>query len=259
MNPYYIAAGAVGGVFILDTTGAFARDGVTEAQSAGKAIAAAMNNLRERGAIAGVSYQVAPSNDAVATLINLRKAMVAKYGPIDNSGSPKSLITPLVAASELVEVMTAWLHAYNAGRATSPDFALASNVLNYASPCSSVASEDRTAIGEAACNLSSYRDQVSAMDNPKGVDALTVQTFSLVNALAAEMDGADFTTPGVRKTETAPQFSDIPGALAAAGAATAGFVAGVAGDAAGAIAGAIVGSPLFWAVGLGIVGYMVLR
>lgn len=84
-------------------------------------------------------------------------------------------------------------------------------------------------------------------------------------ALTTEMDNAGYLITGAPPPEKtlagsfAWAWDTAPERIAGWGEAAAGAVAGLAGDALGSIAGAIVGSPVFWAAGLGLVAWKVLR
>lgn len=256
MDPLVIS-GAVGtGVYLYDSR----RTGTSVVVTQGAGTVAAMAALRARGTVGGISFAVDPASSASSTYRNMQRASLVTHKPIGQSG-PQALLPSGMTSDQLTDIATAWLAAFDAGRKASPqNYSLTTEYkpLNQFSLCSMTPDADRSTIGVAACDLSAARDDLGAF-----VDDEDTQTiFSAVNRLAAEMDAADASAGGIVLTSEDQnwRWSDVPGAIEHAGAATADFVGNVAGTAIGGIAGAVVGSPLFWAVGLGAVVYfLVLR
>ncbi len=85
-----------------------------------------------------------------------------------------------------------------------------------------------------------------------------VRTDAIIYKLCNEMDDAGYLVTG--KPPPDPRIAD---GIAHAATVTVGTVAGgvgsIAGGAAGIVAGALLGSPLFWAAGLALAGWKVLR
>lgn len=280
-SPLVIGALAIGGVYLAQTEGVLrprvsTSSNTGERQFAGDAAKAAMDFLRARKAIAGVSFVVPASNSPLDTWKVMRDTMVAKFGKLGGELTGKSYPRGMTA-TQLADVCAAWISASDAGRAASTDAAV-----NYAlvdvkkSPgalglpltdnfCNAntqkITGVVLSPLGRAMCECRKWRNELVLLA-PFGfvTDDQIRETFDRSLKVAAEMEGADYVTSGVRVTELDISVADVAGGVAAAGAATGKWVAGIAGDAAGAIAGAIVGSPAVWALGLGALVYLkVLR
>lgn len=281
MNELVIVGGAIGGVWLLQNLKPASKP---QPETAGNAITAAMEKLLAQRPLAagtvtldggvtsdqqGISWTPEPArqHSASANYIAMRDAMVDAFGRV-----PGATVAPTgLNTGQLADIMTAWLAAYDAGRgANHQNFALTSAeakgtvstgggiVVGWAT-CATSSEDDRTSLGNAACALSAYRDYMAAM--PLAWDAsyqYTIETFRLVNALAAEMDGADFTQPGVRNEDQNWKWSDVPGALVYAGEESVKAVVDLAGRGASALAGYVLDSNLFWFAALGFAAYMVL-
>jgi len=271
VNELAVAGLAIGGVLLLSQGG-----GVVVGQVAGDASKAACDALRAAQPVAGVKWQVPSTNDPTGAFVQMKEAFVGAYGQLSGVAGvfPREMST-----AQLVLVIDAWLDAFKAGcnasTSASQNYNLSSNPgaawqkggcnTSYCATATWLgdSKDSLTPLGQAVCDLSSYRDTLAgaawAGANDSATSDQIVDTFHRVNALASEMSGADFSFPGTRESDKNWSLDDVMGGLAAAGTATASFVGGLAGDAAGAVAGAIVGSSLFWFVGLGFVGYLALR
>ena len=255
MNPV-IASGVVIGIIGFASTRS---PGAAHVAMAGDAIIAAMQSLQGK-MVAGVGFAVDSGASAITTYGNMRIALVAKYGAI--GGISGASLPAGLTGDQLKEIMTAWLAAYDAGRLKNvknfamriPSTGIGASVELPFTPCSSIDESDRTSLGSAACAMSSYRDNLVVWQSD---DDNTVEAFRLIARLAGEMEGADYVAGGLdlRNSDQGWKLGDVPGALEAAASAVEHTVT----DALGGVAGAIVGSGLFWLVGLGFVGYMVLR
>lgn len=264
--PLAIAGAVIGGLYLVTDSGLLTPGGpaVVQEEHAGTAITKAMQTLLASRPLAGVSWSqdAARPLSATANYGQMLNAMIGYFGQADGATrAPHG-----VSNDQLVEIATKWLAAYDAGRAADGrNFQFttseAADTL-FGTGCADTRSDQRTSLGNAACDLASYRDQVAAgaasvaFTDP---DEVTIEMFRRINALAAEMDGADYTVNGVRNSDQDWKYSDIPGGIVAAGEASLSFVEGLAGKAASTLGAAIVGSDLFWLGVIGFAGYFALR
>lgn len=273
MNELLIAGGVIGLVYYTGSQPIMDRN---DSDKAGHAITAAMQTLLGKRPLAGVSWSQDPGSplSATANYNQMRGALVGQYGQIATPLLSQPI--PRLTQAQLVEVATAWLAAYDRGRivdrqnfAFIPEeadasFASSGSALSAArNTCAETTSADRTSLGDAACDLASYRDYVKGGGADVTVlvveGTITLEMFRRINRLAVEMDGADYVNAGLRNSEQGWKWEDIPGGIGAAASASVSFVEDVAGKAASALGGAIVGSDLFWLAGLGFAAYLVLR
>ena len=247
------------------------KQGIIRGQFAGKGVVAAMNSLRNEGPIAGVSFAVAADNSPINTYKNMRDALVKAYGSTSSAAGP---VPTSITSWQLLSVGNAWMRAAAAAAAADPvNFSLVKNDGSLATDAELVALGAATVFGgvdavdifdtsplmsdfqKAMTDLDDYMDHVTLIVTPDKI----VGVFQRVLALAAAMEDADFKTAGTRASDDDSwSWSRVPGALKAAGEASAKAGAGIAGDAAGAVAGEVLGSGLFWAAALGFVAWKVV-
>lgn len=246
-----IAGGTVAGLVLLSQQ---------SGAHAGSTTITAMDYLRQQVPFGGLTWQVPPNNDPRDAYTAMKNALTALYGA-DGQGRAGQ---PGMLYGQLYEIVNVWIGAYaagcNSGSTGTQDYRLGEGVASRGFTCDSAycgALDQTTPLGQAVCDASSWRSHLASSAgntydfNANGASASDVQTtLSKCSAIANEMAGADVLADGSRYSDKTlgDAASDI---VSGAGS--------LVGKALGGVAGAVVGSSLFWIVGLGLVGYVVLR
>jgi len=189
----------VGGAVLLPTLLELVHPG-----KAGPAVTAAMDTLRARGGVGGVTFSV--SNDPTDTYRAMRTALPAK-----------------LSLAQIDDVCDAWLAAWRAGHdaggAAATDFSLLGPgglaiLDNMGLDACDGLTDKLGAVGRAVCALSTARNSLSFSYDDGDVSA----ALDRVGELAAAMAAADYVADGDRKSDHVPDLGDdivnaITGAL----------------------------------------------
>ena len=251
-SPLIIAGAALGGLFVLDSTGA-APPLPTVGQSAGDGATAAMAALRAAMPIAGVTWQVPSTNSPSSAFVQMRDTFVGKYGRITSSAdiAPQGL-----SVQQIYQLGKAWIDAwqtgckasataetnFSAGYVSPTGFELGdtTNMVGtfcYADQCGQLENSaigHPSSLGQAVCALQTNLDGLNSFEvltsDQDATDDQTIAMFQLINRLAQEMEAADYTFPGLRESDKNWSLDDVIGGVGAGLAADAKFLEGLGGQ-----------------------------